>query len=185
MCTAENVNPIPSLRLSRVAVTQDAPEILCLVYGAYSPPLSFLLLIIHHQKHNVQSKPRLVILAICHALARSQCFHLRPTPRNSFQVHLTCGKCTIQQVRVATNHAQLGSRLLDEKALPKPLPELAEALRTAYPNLFLLGNLVSGPGVGNAKPPSELGSMTPAWRKAVKHLNKTNPDQNQIMIDCD
>ncbi len=86
---------------------------------------------------------------------------------------------------VATIDAQLGSRLLDENALSTPLPEVAGALRTAYPNLVLLGNLVSGPGVWNAKPPGGLGSMTPAWRKAVTHLSKSNPNQNQIMIDCD
>lgn len=68
----------------------------------------------------------------------------------------------------------LGSRLLDEKALSAPLPSLAENLRTAYPKLALLGNLVSGLGVWNAKPPGGLGSMTPAWRKAVVHLSKFN-----------
>ena len=77
---------------------------------------------------------------------------------------------------VAMSDAQLGSRLLDEKALSTPLPELAEALHTAYPNLVLLGNLVSGLGVWNAKPPGGLGSMTPAWRKAVVHLSMINPE---------
>ncbi len=78
---------------------------------------------------------------------------------------------------VATIDAQLGSRLLDEKALSTPLPELADALRVAYLNLVLLGNLVSGPGVGNAKLAGGLGSMTPAWRKAVTHLSKIDPNQ--------
>ena len=77
---------------------------------------------------------------------------------------------------VATVDAQLGSRLLDEKALSTPLPELAEALRTPYPNLVLLGNLVSGPGVWNAKPAGGLGSMTPAWRKSVAHLSMMGPE---------
>ena len=72
---------------------------------------------------------------------------------------------------VAMSDGQLGSRLLDENALSVPLPQLAEALRTAYPDLVLLGNLVAGPGVWNAKPPGGLGSMTPAWRKAVVHLS--------------
>ena len=78
---------------------------------------------------------------------------------------------------VATVDAQLGSRLLDEKALSLPLPSLAEGLRTAYPSLILLGNLVSGPGVWNAKPPGGLGSMTPAWRKAVVHLSTCHRDK--------
>lgn len=72
---------------------------------------------------------------------------------------------------VATSDSQLGSRLLDEEALSVPLPALAKALQTAYPDLVLLGNLVSGPGVWNAQPPGGLGSMTPAWRKAVVHLS--------------
>ncbi len=73
---------------------------------------------------------------------------------------------------VATIDAQLSSRLLDEKALSLPLPSLAESLRTAYPDLVLLGNLVSGPGVWHAKPPGGLGSMTPAWRKAIVHMSR-------------
>ena len=67
--------------------------------------------------------------------------------------------------------SQLGSRLLDEKALSLPLSSLAEGLSTAYPDFVLLGNLVSGPGVWNAKPAGGLGSMTPAWRKAVVHMS--------------
>ena len=76
---------------------------------------------------------------------------------------------------VATIDAQLESRLLCERSLSTPLPELAKALRTAYPNSVLLGNLVSGPGVWNAKPPGGLGSMTTAWRKAVVHLSMMDP----------
>ena len=76
---------------------------------------------------------------------------------------------------VATIDAQLGSRLLDERSLSTPLPELAKALRTAYPNLVLLGNLVSGLGVWNAKPLGGLGSMTTAWRRAVVHLSMMDP----------
>ncbi|KAI9715287.1 MAG: hypothetical protein M1812_006098 [Candelaria pacifica] len=64
----------------------------------------------------------------------------------------------------------LGSRLLDEKSLSVPLPDLAKALRSSYPNLVLLGNLVIGPGVWDAKPSGGLGSMTPAWRKAIVHM---------------
>ena len=67
--------------------------------------------------------------------------------------------------------AILGNRLLDEKALSKPLPALASALRVAYPTVGLLFNLVSGPGVWNATPPGGLGSMAPAWRKAVVEIS--------------
>lgn len=73
---------------------------------------------------------------------------------------------------VALTDSALGSRLLDEKALSLPLPQLAERLSTAYPGLVLLGNLVSGPGVWNAAPAGGLGSMTPAWRNAVVHLSR-------------
>ena len=73
---------------------------------------------------------------------------------------------------VGTLDVRLGSRLLDEPALSSPLSLLAERLRTAYPGLVMLGNLVVGPGVWSAKPSGGLGSMTPAWRKAVVHLSK-------------
>ena len=88
---------------------------------------------------------------------------------------------------VATIDSMLGSRLLDEKSLSAPLPELTVALRTAYPKLVLLGNLVSGPGVWNANPPGGLGSMTTAWRKAVVHLSmlklRVEARQYQTMTD--
>lgn len=74
---------------------------------------------------------------------------------------------------VAMSDGHLGSRLLDEKALSEPLPVLAASLQGAYPDLVLLGNLVSGLGVWHAKPPGGLGSMTPAWRKAVAHLSRS------------
>lgn len=74
---------------------------------------------------------------------------------------------------VATSDGRLGSRLLDEKTLAKPLTFLAKSLRMAYPDLVLLGNLISGPGVWHANPPGGLGAMTPAWRKAVTHLSKS------------
>ena len=73
---------------------------------------------------------------------------------------------------VGTLDVRLGSRLLDEPALSGPLSLLAERLRTAYPGLVMLGNLVVGPGVWSAKSSGGLGSMTPAWRKAVVHLSK-------------
>ena len=94
--------------------------------------------------------------------------HYAPNLYNWWKVYYPAGA-------VAMVDSQLGSRLLDENALSTPLPELANALQTAYPKLVLLGNLVSGPGVWNAKPAGGLGSMTPAWRKAVVHLSMMTP----------
>lgn len=67
--------------------------------------------------------------------------------------------------------SQLGNRLLDEKALSLPLQEIADYLAAAYPDLVLLYNLVSGPGMWDAKPPGGVGSMTPAWRSTVVELS--------------
>ena len=67
--------------------------------------------------------------------------------------------------------SQLGSRLLDKKALSIPVNEIAPNLAAAYGDLVILANLVSGPGVWNAKPAGGLGSMTPAWRKTVVELS--------------
>ena len=71
----------------------------------------------------------------------------------------------------AKYNAALGSRLLDAKALQAPIETVAKALKTAFPQLVLLGNFVSGPGVWNARPAGGIGSMTPAWRSAVAHLS--------------
>ncbi|KAL8895045.1 MAG: hypothetical protein Q9207_008319, partial [Kuettlingeria erythrocarpa] len=49
--------------------------------------------------------------------------------------------------------SQLGNRLLDEKALSLPLDSVAQNLQAAYPDLAFICNLVSGPGMWNAKPP--------------------------------
>ncbi|KAI9706663.1 MAG: hypothetical protein M1836_003672 [Candelina mexicana] len=79
-------------------------------------------------------------------------------------------KVTYPAGAVAMIDSQLGSRLLDEKSLSVPLPALAKALRSAYSDLVLIANLVIGPGVWDAKPSGGLGSMTPAWRKAIVHM---------------
>lgn len=71
---------------------------------------------------------------------------------------------------VATE-SQIGSRLLDEKALSKPLDEIADNLAAAYPDLITICNLVSGPGMWNLKPPGGLGSMTPAWRSTIVEMS--------------
>ena len=80
---------------------------------------------------------------------------------------------------VATVDSLLGSRLLDKNVLSAPLPKLAQALQTAYPKLVLPGILVSSLGVWNAKPPVGLGSMTPAWRKAVVYFSTMNSESEQ------
>ena len=70
----------------------------------------------------------------------------------------------------------LGGRLLDEKSLSTPLPTLAQALSSAYPSPgYLMFNLVSGPGVWNAKPPGGVGSMVPAWRTTVVEMSMLSP----------
>ena len=84
---------------------------------------------------------------------------------------------------VAFADFQLGGRLLDEKALSTPLPSLAENLRAAFGGVALIFNLVSGPGVWNAKPPGGLGAMTPAWRTAVVETRKPLPSpEREILI---
>ncbi|MCJ1335552.1 hypothetical protein MMC09_000824 [Bachmanniomyces sp. S44760] len=71
----------------------------------------------------------------------------------------------------ATTDSRIGNRFLDEKALTSPsIESLARTLRAAYPTVGLLFNVVSGPGVWNAKPAGGPGSMTPAWRSAIVEL---------------
>ncbi|KAL8692115.1 MAG: hypothetical protein Q9218_002783 [Villophora microphyllina] len=70
---------------------------------------------------------------------------------------------------VATE-SQLGSRLMDEKALSLPLNTIVSNLAAAYPDLVLIFNLVSGPGMWDAKPAGGMGSMTPAWRKTMVEI---------------
>ncbi|KAI9775942.1 MAG: hypothetical protein M1835_005659 [Candelina submexicana] len=92
-------------------------------------------------------------------------------------------KVTYPAAAVAMIDSQLGSRLLDEKSLSVSLPALAKALRSAYPNLVLIANLVIGPGVWDAKPSGGLGSMTPAWRKAIVHMSGFPHVQEDIKHD--
>ena len=93
-----------------------------------------------------------------------------PNIYESWKVYCPAGAVTMTDT-------QLGSRLLDEKALATPLPELANGFQTAYPKLVLLGNLVSDPVIWNSKPAGGLGLMTPACRKAVVrvHLSMVTP----------
>lgn len=66
---------------------------------------------------------------------------------------------------------QLGNRLMDEKSLSIPLPKIANFLKEAYGDLIMISNLVSGPGMWNAKPAGGLGAMSPAWRKTIVEIS--------------
>ena len=70
------------------------------------------------------------------------------------------------------NDGRLGSWLLGKEALSKDLDTLKTQLRKAAapsPNV-LLGHLVAGPGVRNAKIPGGSNAVLPAWRKAYTHV---------------
>jgi hypothetical protein len=66
----------------------------------------------------------------------------------------------------------LGSRLLDAASMSLNVSFIAKKLEESFNGFMLLGHLVGGPGVANALPPGGVGSMTPAWRKAISHLGK-------------
>lgn len=67
---------------------------------------------------------------------------------------------------------RLGSRLLDEKALSKPLPELKQALQKANGDWITLGHVIAGPGTWNPLGGIAGGSnaVLPAWRKACMQI---------------
>jgi len=72
--------------------------------------------------------------------------------------------------------ARLGSRLLDGKALSKPLDEIKNALRTASTlSIGLQIFNVAGPGARN--PPGGIpggsNALLPAWRNAYAHTGKS------------
>ena len=66
----------------------------------------------------------------------------------------------------------LGSRLLDATALRQNVSVIAKKLEESYNGYSLLGHLVGGAGIANAQPAGGLGSMTPAWRKAITHVGQ-------------
>ncbi|KAL8776126.1 MAG: hypothetical protein Q9213_008381, partial [Squamulea squamosa] len=66
--------------------------------------------------------------------------------------------------------SQIGNRFIDEKALSIPLQKIADYLKEAYGDLILIANLVSGPGMWNAKPAGGLGAMSPGWRKTIVEI---------------
>jgi hypothetical protein len=82
---------------------------------------------------------------------------------------------------------RLGSRLLDEKALSKPLPVLEKALRTASNDSIdwpILGHVIAGPGTWSPKGGIAGGSnaVLPAWRKACMQIGKFLTTQNFLIL---
>lgn len=76
---------------------------------------------------------------------------------------------------VAGVPVRLGSRLLNEKALSRPLPELADTLRRATDNSAgwpILGHVIAGPGTWRPKGGVAGGSnaVLPAWREACMQI---------------
>jgi hypothetical protein len=72
---------------------------------------------------------------------------------------------------------RLGSRLLDEQALSRPLHELKDALCKASGDsagLPILGHVIAGPGTWSPKGGIINGSnaVLPAWRKAFMQMGK-------------
>lgn len=68
---------------------------------------------------------------------------------------------------------RLGSRLLDEQALSRPLSEIKNALRTVSGGAWpILGHVVTGPGTWEPKGGIAGGSnaVLPAWRKTVMQM---------------
>jgi hypothetical protein len=78
---------------------------------------------------------------------------------------------------VGTN-AILGSRLLDRKALSQDVEFMKSKLQAAYPGGSLLGHLIAGKGVANAKPHGGPGAVLPAWRSAYYHIGMVPPSHH-------
>lgn len=74
---------------------------------------------------------------------------------------------------------RLGSRLIDEKALSKPLPVLEKVLRGASADLIdwpVLGHVIAGPGTWSPKGGIAGGSnaVLPAWRRACMQIGMSS-----------
>ena len=72
----------------------------------------------------------------------------------------------------AGTNVLLGSRLLDAPALGQNVSFIAKKLEESFNGFLLLGHLVGGAGVANVQPAGGLGSMTPAWRRAISHVGE-------------
>lgn len=78
----------------------------------------------------------------------------------------------------------LGSRLLDRKSLTGNRTALREALISAAPGIGgIIGHLVSGKRVHNAKILGGSNAVNPAWRSAYMHTGSYLPHQNHAVID--
>jgi len=67
----------------------------------------------------------------------------------------------------------LGSRLLDKESLTRNDTRLKEALQAAIPEgSMMLGHLLAGKGVRDARPAGGSDAVNPAWRKAYSHASK-------------
>jgi hypothetical protein len=78
---------------------------------------------------------------------------------------------------------RLGSRLLDEQALSKPISELKVALRNASGGSAhwpILGHVIAGPGTWSPRGgiPGGSNAVLPAWRKACMQMGKHQSAQH-------
>ena len=90
----------------------------------------------------------------------------------------TKGYAAINDPDTAGIPVRLGSRLLDETALSKPVSELKVALRNASGGSArwpILGHVIAGPGTTSPRGGIAGGSdaVLPAWRKACMQMGKS------------
>ena len=90
----------------------------------------------------------------------------------------TKGYAAINDPDTAGIPVRIGSRLLDEKALSKPVSELKVALRRASGGSArwpILGHVIAGPGTTLPRGGIAGGSdaVLPAWRKACMQMGKS------------
>ena len=92
----------------------------------------------------------------------------------------TKGYAAINDPDTAGVPVRLGSRLLDEQALSKPVPELKIALRNASGGSArwpIFGHVIADPGTASPRGGIAGGSdaVLPAWRKACMQMSKSSP----------
>jgi hypothetical protein len=69
----------------------------------------------------------------------------------------------------------IGSRLLDKESLTSNEMRLKQALQAAIPKgSMMLGHLLAGKGVKDARPAGGGNAVNPAWRKAYSHTGQLN-----------
>ena len=99
----------------------------------------------------------------------------------------TKGYAAINDPDTAGIPVRLGSRLLDEKALSKPVSELKVALRKASGGSArwpILGHVIAGPGTKSPRGGIAGGSdaMLPAWRKACMQMGKSSTNESNARV---